>query len=79
VSLCQGGALQTCNVKAYKAGRDQRLYFRFGRLFLRETVSCTKNSTYTECGLEWQKKEGREKLVSVTRTEEIVIYSAKVN
>jgi hypothetical protein len=31
------------------------------------------------CGLEWQKKEGREKLVSATRAEEIVIYSAKVN
>jgi hypothetical protein len=30
------------------------------------------------CGLDWQKKEGREKLVRVTRAEEIVIYS-KVN
>jgi hypothetical protein len=48
VSLCQGGALQTCGVKAYKAIKDQRLYFSSGRLFLGETVYYTENSTYTE-------------------------------
>jgi hypothetical protein len=31
------------------------------------------------CGVGWQKKGGREKLVRVTGAEEIVIYSAKVN
>jgi hypothetical protein len=31
------------------------------------------------CGLGWQKKGGREKLVSLTGAEMIVIYSAKVN
>jgi hypothetical protein len=48
MSLCQGSAWQTCGVKAYKAIKDQRLYFSFGRLFLGETVCYTKNSTYTE-------------------------------
>jgi hypothetical protein len=33
----------------------------------------------TSLWAERQKKEGREKLVSVTGAEEIVIYSAKVN
>jgi hypothetical protein len=48
VRLCQGGALQTCGVKAYEAIAVQRLYFSSGRLFLVETVYYTKNSTYTE-------------------------------
>jgi hypothetical protein len=48
MSLCLGGVLQTCGVKAYKAITDQRLYFSSGRLLLGETVYYTKNSTYTE-------------------------------